>query len=185
LDVTWGKGGPHSGYRHLADKDEVPGSSPGRPTSENAFWPALEPPLSSIFQQGAVGLSREQGGAVIVIGADWHKRSHTVVAVDEVGRRLGETTVATTSDGHLALLRWSASWPQVRFALEDCRHLTARLSGDPAASQCQPAGGLPVRQHRPVGKPTGIPGGNPRARVPGGRGWHPAPGTPPYQVVRR
>jgi hypothetical protein len=31
--VTWGKGGPHSGYRHLADKDEVPGSSPGRPTT--------------------------------------------------------------------------------------------------------------------------------------------------------
>src|SRR4029434_8041810 len=32
LGVTWGNGGPHSGYRHLADKDEVPGSSPGRPT---------------------------------------------------------------------------------------------------------------------------------------------------------
>jgi hypothetical protein len=32
-DATWGKGGPHSGYRHLADKDEVPGSSPGRPTT--------------------------------------------------------------------------------------------------------------------------------------------------------
>jgi hypothetical protein len=33
LDATWGKGGPHSGYRHLADKDEVGGSSPPRPTS--------------------------------------------------------------------------------------------------------------------------------------------------------
>src|SRR4029453_16366882 len=33
--VTWGKGGPHSGYRHLADKDEVPGSSPGRPTTQH------------------------------------------------------------------------------------------------------------------------------------------------------
>ena len=32
-EPTWGKGGAHSGYRHLADKDEVPGSSPGRPTS--------------------------------------------------------------------------------------------------------------------------------------------------------
>jgi hypothetical protein len=28
-----GKGGPHSGYRHLADKDEAGGSSPPRPTS--------------------------------------------------------------------------------------------------------------------------------------------------------
>jgi hypothetical protein len=38
--ATWGNGGPHSGYRHLADKDEAGGSSPGRPThrltSENA-----------------------------------------------------------------------------------------------------------------------------------------------------
>jgi transposase len=55
---------------------------------------------------------------VIVIGADSHKRTHTVVAVDEVGRRLGERTVKATSDGHLGLLRWSASWPQVAFALE-------------------------------------------------------------------
>jgi hypothetical protein len=31
--VTWGKSGSHSGYRHVADKDEVPGSSPGRPTT--------------------------------------------------------------------------------------------------------------------------------------------------------
>jgi transposase len=75
-------------------------------------------------------VSREQGDAVIVIGADSHKRTHTVVAVDEVGRRLGERTVATTTDGHLALLQWSASWPQVRFALEDCRHLTRRLEQD-------------------------------------------------------
>jgi hypothetical protein len=40
--VTWGKGGPHSGYRHLADKDEVPGSSPGRPTTgpdQRKCWP--------------------------------------------------------------------------------------------------------------------------------------------------
>jgi hypothetical protein len=32
-DASWGNGQPHSGYRHLADKDEVPGSSPGRPTT--------------------------------------------------------------------------------------------------------------------------------------------------------
>jgi hypothetical protein len=31
--VTCGKGLAHSGSRHLADKDEVPGSSPGRPTT--------------------------------------------------------------------------------------------------------------------------------------------------------
>jgi len=31
---------------------------------------------------------------------DSHKRTHTVVAVDQVGRRLGERTVKATSDGH-------------------------------------------------------------------------------------
>jgi hypothetical protein len=33
LGATCRNGLAHSGYRHLADKDEVPGSSPGRPTT--------------------------------------------------------------------------------------------------------------------------------------------------------
>ncbi|HEX2374312.1 MAG TPA: IS110 family transposase [Actinomycetota bacterium] len=81
---------------------------------------------------------------MIVIGADSHKRTHTVVAVDEVGRRLGERTVATTSDGHLELLRWSAQWPQVTFALEDCRHLTRRLEAD-LLTAGQPVVRVPTR----------------------------------------
>jgi transposase len=81
---------------------------------------------------------------VIVIGADSHKRTHTVVAVDQVGRRLGERTVKATSDGHLELLVWSASWPQARFALEDCRHLTRRLEQDLLAAG-QPVVRVPTR----------------------------------------
>jgi transposase len=81
---------------------------------------------------------------VIVIGADSHQRTHTVVAVDEVGRRLGERTVATTSDGHFALLVWSAQWPQVTFALEDRRHLTRRLEQDRLAAG-QPVVRVPTR----------------------------------------
>ena len=38
---------------------------------------------------------------MIVIGADSHKRTHTVVALDAVGRCLAEKTVPTTSEGHL------------------------------------------------------------------------------------
>jgi hypothetical protein len=67
---------------------------------------------------------------VVMIGADSHKRTHTVVALDDIGRRLGELTVAATTDGHLKLLAWSAQWEQVVFALEDCRHLTRRLERD-------------------------------------------------------
>jgi transposase len=65
---------------------------------------------------------------MVVIGVDSHKRTHTAVAVDGNGRKLGEKTVAATSDGHLELVRWAARFPDRRFALEDCRHLSRRLS---------------------------------------------------------
>jgi transposase len=68
--------------------------------------------------------------APVVIGVDAHKRSHTFVAVDQIGRRLGERTLATTSEGHLGAVEWAAQWPEVVFALEDCRHLTRRLESD-------------------------------------------------------
>jgi transposase len=67
---------------------------------------------------------------VVMIGTDSHKRTHTVVALDDVGRRIGELTVPATTDGHLKLLAWSVQWDQVSFALEDCRHLTRRLERD-------------------------------------------------------
>jgi len=38
---------------------------------------------------------------MVVIGVDSHKRTHTVVAVDEAGRKLAERTAPTTADGHL------------------------------------------------------------------------------------
>jgi transposase len=53
-----------------------------------------------------------------------------MVALDPVGRRLATKTVATTTDGHLALVGWARQWPEVVFALEDCRHLTRRLERD-------------------------------------------------------
>jgi transposase len=61
---------------------------------------------------------------------DAHQRTHTVVAVDEVGRKLGERTVAATPEGHLEAVRWAAEWPDRRFALEDCRHVTRRFEAD-------------------------------------------------------
>jgi transposase len=65
-----------------------------------------------------------------MIGADSHKRTHTLVALDPIGRRLGEITVKATSAGHLKLLCWAAQWEEVSFALEDCRHLTRGLERD-------------------------------------------------------
>jgi len=67
---------------------------------------------------------------MVVVGIDAHKRTHTAVAVDELGRRLGAKTVATTSAGHLALLRWAEGFGEHRFAVEDCRHLSRNLERD-------------------------------------------------------
>jgi transposase len=72
----------------------------------------------------------------VVIGVDAHKRSHTLVAVDEVGRWLGERTVTASSEGHLQALEWASQWPAVRFALEDCRHVTRRLERDLLTAGC-------------------------------------------------
>ena len=58
---------------------------------------------------------------MIVIGVDVHKASLTAVAVDEVGREVGEET---TVDG-AGLLVWSGTLPGERlWAIEDCRQLT-------------------------------------------------------------
>ena len=69
---------------------------------------------------------------MVILGIDAHKRTHTVVAVDEAGRQLGcKTTVATTTAAHLELVRWADRFGEERrWAVEDCRHLSRRLEAD-------------------------------------------------------
>jgi transposase len=67
---------------------------------------------------------------MVILGADLHKRTHTVVVIDETGRKLDERTVSATPEGHLELRRWAERWPERRWALEDCRHLSRRLEAD-------------------------------------------------------
>lgn len=67
---------------------------------------------------------------MVVLGTDTHKRSHTVVAVDEAGAEIGSMTVAATPQGHLRLVKWAAQWEQRRWAIEDCRTLSRRLESD-------------------------------------------------------
>jgi hypothetical protein len=46
--------------------------------------------------------------STVVLGIDPHKRTHTVVAVDEAGRQLGvRVTKTTSSAAHLELVRWA------------------------------------------------------------------------------
>ena len=69
---------------------------------------------------------------MLVLGIDAHKRTHTVVAIDSTGRKLGEKiTTATTTADHLDMLRWAEQFgPERRWAVEDCRHLSRRLERD-------------------------------------------------------
>jgi transposase len=67
---------------------------------------------------------------MVIIGADTHKRSHTAVAIDATGRRLGERTAPATPAGHLELLRWAERFAERSWALEDCRNLSRRLEAD-------------------------------------------------------
>ena len=68
---------------------------------------------------------------MITFGVDAHKRTHTIVAVDDRGRPLGQLTVGTTTRDHLGLVRWASRFgAERRWAVEDCRHLSRRLERD-------------------------------------------------------
>lgn len=69
---------------------------------------------------------------MVIVGADVHKRSHTFVAVDEAGRKLGQLTVKADGAGHDKAIGWAQTvfGAGVRWGIEDCRHLSARLEID-------------------------------------------------------
>lgn len=69
---------------------------------------------------------------MITIGIDPHKDTHTAVAVEALsGQLLGELTVPGTQAGHERLREWAHELAgeegELRFALEDCRHVNGRL----------------------------------------------------------
>jgi transposase len=68
---------------------------------------------------------------MVVLGIDAHERTHTAVAVDEVGRQRGVRVTKSTSTAHLELVVWADRFgPVRRWAVEDCRHLSRRLERD-------------------------------------------------------
>jgi transposase len=66
---------------------------------------------------------------MIVIGADTHKSTHTLAAVDAAtGRVVASKTVRADADGMLAAWRWAHRLDGERvWAIEDCRHVSGRL----------------------------------------------------------
>src|SRR3954468_7102473 len=63
---------------------------------------------------------------MIVLGADAHKRSHTIAAVSAAtGELVGERTVQVGTKGFAALLVWARGLEGERvWAIEDCRHVS-------------------------------------------------------------
>src|SRR4051794_12859567 len=63
---------------------------------------------------------------MIVLGADAHKRSHTIAAVSATtGELVGKRTVQDGAKGFRALLIWARGLEGERvWAIEDCRHVS-------------------------------------------------------------
>ena len=63
------------------------------------------------------------------VGADAHKRSHTIAAVSATtGELVGERTVQVGAKGFAALLVWARGLEGERvWAIEDCRHVSGSL----------------------------------------------------------
>ena len=66
---------------------------------------------------------------MIVIGADTHKGSHALAAVDDgTGKLRGSRQIKAEEPGHLAAVRWARELDEERvWAIEDCRSCSRRL----------------------------------------------------------
>jgi hypothetical protein len=60
-----------------------------------------------------IGTERPETEVAVILGVDTHLDFHVAVAVDHLGRRLGESSVPTTVKGYEGLLRWAGGfWPR-------------------------------------------------------------------------
>lgn len=69
---------------------------------------------------------------MVVVGVDVHKSTHTFVAVDSVGKKLGHLTSAATTEGHHTAINWALTefGGDLVWGIEDCRQMSTRLERD-------------------------------------------------------
>ncbi len=67
---------------------------------------------------------------MVTLGTDAHKKSHTMVAIDDVGAEIASAPVAATPEGHMRVVKCAARREPRRWAIEDCRALSRRLEAD-------------------------------------------------------
>jgi transposase len=63
-----------------------------------------------------IGAERLETEVAVVLGVDTHLDFHVAVAIDHLGRRLGDSSVPTTAKGYERLLRWAEGFGPVRCA---------------------------------------------------------------------
>ena len=63
-----------------------------------------------------IGAERPNTEVAVILGVDTHLDFHVAVALDHLGRRLGESSVPTTVQGYERLLRWAEGFGPVRCA---------------------------------------------------------------------
>ena len=63
-----------------------------------------------------IGTERPDTEVEVILGVDTHLDFHVAVAVDHLGRRLGELSVPTTAKGYERLLCWAEGFGPVRCA---------------------------------------------------------------------
>jgi transposase len=63
-----------------------------------------------------IDVERPDTKVEVILGVDTHLEFHTAVAVDHLGRRLGESSVPTTTRGYEGLLCWAEGFGPVRCA---------------------------------------------------------------------
>jgi transposase len=65
---------------------------------------------------------------MVTIGIDPHKRTHTAVAVDQLGRELAAQTVSARQEGFGQLMIWAHQLDErPAWVIEDCRHVSGPL----------------------------------------------------------
>ena len=63
-----------------------------------------------------IGAERPNTKVAVILGVDTHLDFHVAVAVDHLGRRLGESSLPTSVKGYERLLHWAEGFGSVRCA---------------------------------------------------------------------
>ena len=83
----------------------------------------------------------EKAATEVILGVDTHLDVHVAVALDRLGRRLGELSVPTTAKGYEGLVRWAEGFGTVR-----CAGVEGTSSYGAAITRYLRTAAIPVRE---------------------------------------